>query len=187
MAGAAVGNGVAVALCDGDGLAVALCDGDGLAVALCDGDGLAVALCDGDGLAVALSDAGGLSAALCDADGRALGVLSVAVELGEMLGDAEVLTPGDSFGSVTCGVCVQATTDVEATMAAKPTAVSLALNLVPAVVVRIFSDSSYLRRRMEDPRKRRRRSRETDGYKENSIFCPDIQWHVYHWTIRIRD
>ncbi len=55
-----------------------------------------------------------------------------------MLGDAEVVTPGDNFGSVACGDPVQATTDAEATMAAKPTAVSLALNPVPAVVVRIF-------------------------------------------------
>jgi hypothetical protein len=63
-----------------------------------------------------------------------------------MLGDAEVVTPGDNFGSVACGDPVQATTDAEATMAAKPTAASLALNRVPAVVVRIFVGSSYLRR-----------------------------------------
>jgi hypothetical protein len=55
-----------------------------------------------------------------------------------MLGDAEVVTPGDNFGGVARGDPVQATTDAEATMAAKPTAVSLALNRVPAVVVRIF-------------------------------------------------
>ena len=82
--------------------------------------------------------ADGLAVALGVADGLTLGVLTVAVGLGEMLGDAEVVTPGDNFGSVTCGDSVQATTDAEATMAAKPTAVSLALNPVPAVVVRIF-------------------------------------------------
>ncbi len=55
-----------------------------------------------------------------------------------MLGDAEVVTPGDNFGGVAGGDPVQATTDAEATMVAKPTAVSLALNPLPAVVVRIF-------------------------------------------------
>ncbi len=59
-----------------------------------------------------------------------LGVLTVAVGLGEMLGDAEVVTPGDNFGGAGRGDPVQATTDAEATMAAKPTAVSLALNRV---------------------------------------------------------
>ena len=92
----------------------------------------------GIGPAEDVCDADGRALALCVADGLTLGVLTVAVELGEMLGDAEVVTPGDSFGSVACGELVQATTDVEATMAAKPTAVSLALNPVPAVVVRIF-------------------------------------------------
>ncbi len=47
-----------------------------------------------------------------------------------MLGDAEVVTPGDNFGGAGRGDPVQATTDAEATMAAKPTAVSLALNRV---------------------------------------------------------
>jgi hypothetical protein len=106
VAGAAVGNG--------------LVEDVGVA------DGLAVALGVADGLAVALGVADRLAVALGVADGLALGVLTVTLGLGEMLGDAEVVTPGDSFGNVTCGESVQATTEAEATMAAKPTAVSLA-------------------------------------------------------------
>ncbi len=80
----------------------------------------------------------GRAPALLVADGLTLGVLPVAVGLGEVFGDCEAVTPGDSFGSVGCGDPVQATTDAEATMAAQPTAASLAMNRAPAVVVRIF-------------------------------------------------
>ena len=92
----------------------------------------------GDGPAEGVRVADGRARAVRVADGLTLGVLAVAVGLGEMLGDAEVVTPGDNFGGVAGGDPVQATTDAEATMVAKPTAVSLALNPLPAVVVRIF-------------------------------------------------
>ncbi len=92
----------------------------------------------GDGPAEGVRVADGRAPALRVADGLTLGVLTVAVLLGEMLGDAEVVTPGDNFGGVACGDPVQATTDAEATMVAKPTAASLALNPVPPVVVRIL-------------------------------------------------
>lgn len=51
------------------------------------------------------------------------------------------MAPGDNFGSVALGADpVQPTTDAEATMVrvAKPAAVSLAPNPVPAAVVRVF-------------------------------------------------
>lgn len=91
----------------------------------------------GKGPAEGVRVADGRAPALRVADGLTFGVLTVAVGLGEMLGDAEVATPGDNFGGAG-GDPVQATADAEATMVAKPTAVSLALNPVPAVVVCIF-------------------------------------------------
>ena len=69
--------------------------------------------------------ADGRALALRVADGVALGVLAVAVGLGEVLDDAELATPGDNFGSVVSDDPVHATTDAEATTAAKLTAVSL--------------------------------------------------------------
>ena len=92
----------------------------------------------GNGPAECVRVAEGRAPALLVADGLTVGVLLRAVGLGEAFGDCEALTPGDSFGSVTCGDPVQATTDAEATKATQPTAVSLAMNRVPAVVVRIF-------------------------------------------------
>lgn len=91
----------------------------------------------GNGPTEGVRVADGRALALRVADGLTLGVLTVAVGLGEMLGDAEVATPGDNFGGAG-GDPVQATADAEATMVANPTAVSLALNPVPAVVVCIF-------------------------------------------------
>lgn len=93
----------------------------------------------GNGPAEGVRVTDGRAPALRVADGLTLGVLTVAVGLGKMLGDAEVATPGDNFGGAG-GDPVQATADAEATRVAKPTAVSLALNPVPAVVVRIFME-----------------------------------------------
>ena len=132
-----------------------------------------------DGLASALRVADGLAPALRVADGLALGDLTVAVELGELPGDADVLTPGDNVGGVAGGDAVQATTDAEARMVAKPTADSLALNPVRAVAARIFMDSSHPRRIEQMPRNRRRKT-ETDDHSEDLMCCPDIQWLVYH-------
>ena len=78
-----------------------------------------------DGRALALRVADGRALALRVADGAALGVLVVTVGRGEVLDDAELAIPGDNFGSVGCDDPVQATTDAEATTAAKLTAVSL--------------------------------------------------------------
>lgn len=96
--------------------------------------GAAVGMRQAEGVRVA----DGRTLALRVADGRAVGVLSVPVGLGEVLGDAEVVTPGDNFGNVGCGDPVQATTAADASRAAKLAAVSLALNPGPAVVARLL-------------------------------------------------
>ena len=110
------------------------------------GNGPAEGVRVADGRAPALRVADGRAPARGVVDGLMLGVLTVAVGLGEMPGDAEVVTPGDNFGGAGGGDPVQATTDAEATMAAKPTAISLALNRVLRWLCAPSSDSSYLRR-----------------------------------------
>ncbi len=119
----------------------------------------------GIGLAACDCVADGLALPLRVADGLTPGVLSVALGLGEllgemlremlreMLGDAEAETPGDNFGSVVGGDDEQDATHAEPARAAKATAVSLALNPVLAVVVRIFIG---LLIPAADPRERRR-------------------------------
>jgi len=89
---------------------------------------------------LALRVADGRAPALRVADWLALGDLLVPVGLPP--GDAEVVAPGDSLGSVACGDDVHPDTAADASMAARPTAMSLALKPVPAVAVRTFLDSS---------------------------------------------
>lgn len=96
--------------------------------------------------------------------------------------------PGDNFGNVAFGgEPLQATTDAAATIvrAAKPTAVSPARNAVPAVAVRVFIGllAGYLGRRQFP---KRRRDKPT-AIKQKPVRYPDLQWLVYHWTIRLRD
>jgi hypothetical protein len=94
-------------------------------------DGRAVALGVADGRAVALGVADGRAVALGVADGLPLGVVAAAVRPGDVVGEAGLVAPGDSFGSVAVGGDpAQATTEAGATMAsaAKPAARSLALN-----------------------------------------------------------
>ena len=126
VAGATVGNGVAEGVRVGDGRESVLGVADLLGFA--DVLGVADELLVTDELRVA--------------DELALGfAVAVAAVLGEIVGDAEALVPGVSFGSVAAGVDPEhATTNAEATMVmlAKPTAVSLAPSPGPAVVRRIF-------------------------------------------------
>jgi hypothetical protein len=79
----------------------------------------------GIALAEVVRVADGRALALGVADGAALGVVVVTLGPGEVLDDAELATPGDNFGGVGCDDPVQATTDAEASTAAKLTAVSL--------------------------------------------------------------
>jgi hypothetical protein len=120
------------------------------------------------------------------ADG--LGALTAAVWLGEVGADVEAVGPGDSFGNVAFGGDpLQATTDAAATIvrAAKPTAVSPARNAVPAVAVRVFIGllAGCVGRRQFP----KRRSDKPTAIKQNPMCCLDLQWLVYHWTIRLRD
>ena len=96
-----------------------------------------VRLADGRALARCVAD--GRALARCVADRLALGVLDVPVGLGEMVADAEAVAPGDKLGKVAWDDPVQPATAAAASMAAKPAATSLAVDPVPAVLVRIFT------------------------------------------------
>jgi hypothetical protein len=96
-----------------------------------------------DGLGVADGDADGDADRLGVADGLtlALGVVTLAVPLGRIVGVAEPVPAGENVVGVAEGEdAVQAETDAEASMAkvAQPTPVNLALSPVPMMVVRIF-------------------------------------------------
>lgn len=91
----------------------------------------------GNGLAAGLGVADGLAEGLA----LALGVLTLAVPLGGIVGVAEALLAGENVGGVAEGEdAVQAETDAEASMAkvAQLAAVNLALSPAPTMVERIF-------------------------------------------------
>ena len=91
----------------------------------------------GNGLAAGLGVADGLAEGLA----LALGVLTLAVPLGRIVGVAEALLAGENVVGVAEGEdAVQAETDAEASMAkvAQLAAVNLALSPAPTMVVRIF-------------------------------------------------
>lgn len=116
VAGAAVGNGLADRLGDAEGRGEADRLGEG--------------------------ERPGEAAGRDDVEGLALGFGVVALApLGRLVGVAEPLAPGENVVGVAEGDDpVQAETDADASMvkAAQPTAVSLALNPVPAMTARTF-------------------------------------------------
>jgi len=102
----------------------------------------------GNGLADGLGDADGLGVADALPEGLtlALGVVTLAVPLGRIVGVAEPVTAGENGVGVGEGEdAVQAETDAEATMAkvAQQAAVNLALRPVPMMVVRIVMGPPY--------------------------------------------
>src|SRR5712691_12642410 len=106
----------------------------------------------GNGLADGLGDADALPEGLT----LALGVVTLAVPLGRIVGVAEPVTAGENGVGVGEGEdAVQAETDAEATMAkvAQQAAVNLALRPVPMMVVRIVMGPPYAsgRRRARFP------------------------------------
>jgi hypothetical protein len=168
--------------------------GNGLA------DGLRVADGDADGLGVADGLAEGLT--------LALGVVTLAVPLGRIVGVTELVRPGENVAGVAEGEDpVQAETDAEASMVkvAQPTTVNLALSPVPMMVVRIYV--GLLMRPVgggpvSRPRHRKRnrgparslpapaegRSPEAPtAIKAKPMDGTNMQWPVHHWNIRLRD
>src|ERR1022692_895082 len=122
----------------------------------------------GNGLAAGLGVAEGLADGLADglAEGLALalGVLTLAVPLGRIVGVAEALLAGENVVGVAEGEdAVQAETDAEASMAkvAQLAAVNLALSPAPTMVVRIFMGpphaSGRWRTRFPVPHRKRNR------------------------------
>jgi hypothetical protein len=104
----------------------------------------------GDGLCVADGDADELAEGLADelAEGLALalGVVTLAVPLGRIVGDAEPVPAGENVAGVAEGWdVVQAEIAAEASMVTmpQPTAASLALSPVPTMVVRILTGSPH--------------------------------------------
>src|ERR1022692_1553711 len=114
----------------------------------------------GNGLAAGLGVADGLAEGLA----LALGVLTLAVPLGRIVGVAEALLAGENVVGVAEGEdAVQAETDAEASMAkvAQLAAVNLALSPAPTMVVRIFMGpphaSGRWRTRFPVPHRKRNR------------------------------
>ena len=113
-----------------------------------------------NGLAAGLRVADGLADGLA----LALGVLTLAVPLGRIVGVAEALLAGENVVGVAEGEdAEQAETDAEASMAkvAQPTPVNLALSPVPMMVVRIFMGPPHAsgRWRTRSPVPHRKRNR----------------------------
>src|ERR1017187_10692774 len=113
-----------------------------------------------NGLAAGLRVADGLAEGLA----LALGVLTLAVPLGRIVGVAEALLAGENVVGVAEGEdAVQAETDAEASMAkvAQLAAVNLALSPAPTMVVRIFMGpphaSGRWRTRFPVPHRKRNR------------------------------
>jgi hypothetical protein len=134
----------------------------------------------------------------------ALGVVALAVLLGRLAGVVEAAPEGDNEVGVVDGKdCEgrepeQAETDKDASMVkvAQPT-VSLALGLVPMMVVRIFMDLlmppedggcvSRSRYRKGNRGPVRRVPGGPAAIKIKHIDGADMQWQVHHWNIRLRD
>jgi hypothetical protein len=98
-------------------------------------------LADALGVAAGVGVADGLADGLADERALALGVIARAVPLGEVIGLAEPVPPGENGVGVAEGEDPeQAETDTEASMvkAAQPMAVDLARSLIPTMVARIF-------------------------------------------------
>jgi len=161
----------------------------------------------GNGLADRLDVADG------DADGLrlALGVVAVAVPLGNAVDLAEALPPGEKLvGAAEGDDAVQAETAAEArrVKVPQPMAVNLALSPVPAVVVRTFMEPPHASGRWALFPGPGTRNRHRKGNAWPTRHCPrlpkgkppkapkaikvkpmdgtDMQWPVHHWNIRLR-
>jgi hypothetical protein len=160
------------------------------------------------GMGLGVADGLGVGARLAEGLALALGVVTLAVRPGEIVGVAEPLTAGENgVGSGDGEDPEQAETDAEASMAkvAQPTAVNLVLSPVPTMVVRIFMGpphaSGRWRTRFPAPASEEKSrvgpvaARAAEGrspeaptaIKVKPVDGTDMKWPIHHWNIRLRD